>query len=218
MASMGIYVFETSVLFDLLDKEGNDFGKNIIPAAIHDRRVAGYVFDGYWEDIGTIRRFYQVNLDMASAETPFDFYSPDRPIYTHARFLPASELYGARMRNVLLADGCQVHDANINNAVVGLRSIIGSEVVIQDTVMMGADFYETNADKAENDRLERPHIGIGNGSVIKGAIIDKNARIGRNVKIRSIPNRPDEETDNWVAREGLIIVPKNAIIPDGTVI
>lgn len=218
MASMGIYVFATDVLFELLDKEGNDFGKNIIPAAIHERRVVGYVFEGYWEDIGTIRRFYQVNLDMASAETPFDFYSSARPIYTHARFLPSSEIYGGRLRNVLLADGSQVHEANITNAVIGLRSVIEREVVIQDTVIMGADFYETNADKAENERLGRPHVGIGPGTVIKGAIIDKNARIGRNVKIQSIPNRPDEETENWVAREGLVIVPKNAIIPDGTVI
>ena len=215
---MGIYIFETKVLFELLDQEGDDFGKDIIPGSIDDRRVMGYVFDGYWEDIGTIRRFYQVNLDLASPDTPFDFYDRASPIYTHARFLPATEVYGARLHNVLLADGCHVFDASVSNSVVGLRSVIGSEVIIQATVMMGADFYETPEEKAENVRLGRPDIGIGPGSVIKEALIDKNARIGRNVKIRSIPNRQDEEHENWVARDGLVIVPKNAVIPDDTVI
>lgn len=218
MASMGIYVFATEVLFDLLAKEGDDFGRDIIPAAIQDRRVIGYVFDGYWEDIGTIRRFYEVNLEMVSPDAPFDFYSPDRPIYTHARFLPASEVYGARLHNVLLTDGCRVYDSSISNAVVGLRTTIGSNVIVQSAIIMGADYYETEAELAENRRLGRPDIGIGSGSIIKGAIVDKNARIGKNVKILALPNRPDGEGENWVARDGIVIVPKNAVIPDNTVI
>ena len=218
MASMGIYVFNTDALIELLEIEGDDFGRDIIPAAIETRKVMGYVFDGYWEDIGTIKRFYEVNLEMTQPDAPFDFYDAERPIYTHARFLPASEIHGAHLHNVLLPDGCRIHDASVSNSVVGLRSIIGAEAVIQSTVMMGADFYETDRELAENRALDRPDIGIGAGSVIHRAIIDKNARIGRNVHIRNIANRPDMETENWVAREGIVIVPKGGVIPDGTVI
>lgn len=218
MASMGIYVFKTDVLFEVLEKEGNDFGRDIIPAAINERRVSGYVFDGYWADIGTIRRFYEVNLEMAQPDPPFDFYDALAPIYTHARFLPGSEIHNTRLDNVLTAEGCRMQDATVRECVVGLRSVIGSEANIQLSVIMGADYYETDADREENRALGRPDIGIGANAVIKGAIIDKNARIGANVTIRSIPDRPDEEHEDWVARDGIVIVPKNAIIPDGTVI
>ncbi len=218
MASMGIYVFDTDLLMELLNQDGDDFGRDMIPAAIEDKKVMGYVFDGYWEDIGTIKRFYEVNLEMAMPDAPFDFYDAERPIYTHARFLPASEIHGAHLHNVLLPDGCRVHDASVSNSVIGLRSIIGAEAVIQSTVMMGADYYETERELAENRQLDRPDIGIGAGSVIHRAIIDKNARIGRNVHIRNIVNRPDMETNDWVTRDGIVIVPKNGVIPDGTVI
>jgi glucose-1-phosphate adenylyltransferase len=218
MASMGIYVFETSVLIELLSHKGDDFGRDIIPGVMGKRKVMGYVFDGYWEDIGTIKRFYEVNLEMAAPDAPFDFYDAERPIYTHARFLPASEIHGAHLHNVLLPDGCRVYDATVNNSVIGLRSIIGKEAQIHDTVLMGADYYETEKERAENRRLGRPDIGIGAGSEIHRSIIDKNARIGRNVRIRDFANRPDMETDNWVVRDGIVLVPKNAIIRDGTVI
>jgi glucose-1-phosphate adenylyltransferase len=220
MASMGIYVFATDVLFDLLSHEGDDFGRDIIPAAMETRRLMGYVFDGYWEDIGTINRFYHVNLDMAKADPPFDFYSPQRPIYTHARFLPASEIHGCQVNGALVTDGCRLYDSTITGCVIGLRSIIGPKAAITASVIMGADHYETQRDVAENKRIGQPNIGIGEGTVIERAIVDKNARIGRNVTIRAIPERPDEdsENDNWVAREGIVIVPKNAIIPDNTVI
>lgn len=218
MASMGIYVFATETLFELLEAPGDDFGRDIVPAAIEERRVMGYVFDSYWEDIGTIRRFYQVNLEMTQPDAAFDIYSADRPIYTHPRFLPASEIHGAHLHNVLLTDGCRLYDAAVHDSVVGLRSIIGRETTIESTVIMGADYYETEEELAENERLDRPDIGIGAGSHIEGAIIDKNARIGRNVTIRSIPNRPDSEEENWVARDGIVIVPKKATIPDGSVI
>ncbi|MCP5099643.1 MAG: glucose-1-phosphate adenylyltransferase, partial [Chloroflexi bacterium] len=206
MASMGIYVFSTDALFKLLDIEGDDFGKDIIPAAIESSKVMGYVYDGYWEDIGTIRRFYEVNLEMAAPDARFDFYNPVTPIYTHPRFLPASEIHGAHLHNVLLTDGCRIHDATVRNSTIGLRSIIGPDVSIQATVIMGADHYETEEEKHENARVGIPDIGIGAGSVIEGAIIDKNARIGRNVTIRSIPNRPDAEGENWVSRDGIVIV------------
>lgn len=218
MASMGIYVFETRVLFELLSASGDDFGGDIIPSAIGERRVMGHVFDGYWEDIGTIKRFYQVNLEMALPDAPFDFYSPDAPIYTHARFLPASEVHGSKLHNVLLTDGCRLYQTQATDCVIGLRTIINDDVELSATIVMGADFYETEADKDENRRLGRPDVGIGAGSRIEGAIIDKNARIGRDVMIRSQPDREDVSGESWVSRDGIIIVPKNAIIPDGTVI
>jgi glucose-1-phosphate adenylyltransferase len=218
MASMGIYVFATDVLFELLESKGYDFGKDIIPSAMDTKRVMGYVFDGYWEDIGTIDRFYEVNLEMARPNPPFDFYSPERPIYTHARFLPASEIHGCQIDSALLTDGCRIDDAIIDNCSIGLRSIIGPNVTLRATVMMGADHYETQRDMSENKRLGIPNIGIGEGSSIECAIIDKNARIGRNVVIHSVTNRPDSDADYWVARDGIVIVPKGAIIPDNTVI
>jgi glucose-1-phosphate adenylyltransferase len=218
LASMGIYVFRTDLLFEVLKSEGDDFGKNIIPSALTDFRVMGYVYDGYWADIGTIRSFYEVNLEMTLPDRPFDFYIPGRPIYSRARFLPASEVQGAQLDHTLLADGCRVAEADIRNAVIGLRSQIGPKAQIRSSILMGADYYETEADRTENKRLGRPDIGIGDGTVIEGAIIDKNARIGRNVRIRHLPNRPDSETDNWVARDGLVVIPKDAAIDDDMVI
>lgn len=218
MASMGIYVFSLEVMEELLLMRGNDFGKDIIPRAINTHRVMGFVFDDYWEDIGTMRRFYEVNLQMTSPNPPFDFYSPERPIYTHPRFLPGSQVHGGHMHNVLLGDGSRVYDATIRFSVIGLRSLVNRGVTLHRTVLMGADYYETEEDREENRRLGRPDIGIGPGSVIEGAIIDKNARIGRRVIIRMLPDRPDEEHHNWVARDGIVIVPKNAVIPDNTVI
>lgn len=218
MASMGIYIFNTETLMALLEGPGNDFGRDIIPRAMAEKKLMGYVFEGYWEDIGTIRRFYEVNLEMAQPDAPFDFYSPDAPIYTHPRFLPASEIHGAHLDNVLLPDGCRLHACCIQNSVVGLRSIIGSDAEVQSTVIMGADYYETETQKAENRRLGRPDVGIGDGSKIANAIIDKNARIGKNVIIKSMPDRPNEDEVNWVSKDGIVIVPKNAIIPDNTII
>lgn len=219
MASMGIYIFRMEVLMELLASiKGNDFGKDIIPTAMDSHRLMGYVFSGYWEDIGTIKRFYEVNLEMASPTPSFDFYRPDSPIYTHPRFLPGSEVHGGNLHHVLLADGCRVYDATIRNAVIGLRGIVQRGVTIHRTVLMGADYYETEEERKHNRANGRPDMGIGPGSVIEGAIIDKNARIGRRVVIRMIPNRPDDEQLNWVSRDGIVIIPKNSIIPDGTVI
>ena len=218
LASMGIYVFRTDLLLEVLKSEGDDFGKDIIPNALADYRLMGHVYDGYWADIGTIRRFYEVNLEMTLPDRPFDFYIPGRPIYSRARFLPATEVYGARIENALLADGCRLVDSRINHSVIGLRSQIGPKVKIRSSILMGADYYETKADRAENERLGRPAIGIGDGTAIEGAIIDKNARIGRNVRIRHLPDRPDSETENWVVRDGLVVIPKNAAIADETVI
>ena len=218
MASMGIYVFSTKLLFELLETPGDDFGKEIIPAAMPERKVMGYIFDDFWADIGTIRRFYEVNLALTSPDRPFDLNAPHRPIYTHARFLPPSEAHGSELNQVLMGDGCQIYNSKATNSVIGLRGIVGPDVVVESSVLMGADYYETDEEKQKNRELGRPDVGIGEGSVIECAIIDKNARIGRNVHIRHLPDRPDKETADWVAKEGLVIVPKSAVVPDGTVI
>lgn len=218
MASMGIYVFNMETLQEVLAENYVDFGRDILPQSIEKRQVFGYTFDGFWEDIGTIRRFYEVNLRMARTDPPFDFYDAHAPIYTHARFLPGSEVQNSRLDEVLLADGCRIFDATVRETVVGLRCVIKAEANVQSSVLMGADYYETDAEKMENRALGRPDIGVGENAVIKGAIIDKNARIGRNVTIRYIPDRPDEETENWVSRDGIIIVPKGVTLRDGEVI
>ncbi|MDV7390816.1 sugar phosphate nucleotidyltransferase, partial [Arthrospira platensis SPKY1] len=144
MASMGIYVFNTTALVEMLEEPGNDFGRDLIPAAIGRRNVFGYVFDGFWEDIGALRRFYEVNLQMVAPDAPFDFYDADHPIFTRARFLPGSLLHdNARLTNVMVADGCRIEDAEVRNSIVGLRSVIGPGADIRDSIIMGADYYET---------------------------------------------------------------------------
>lgn len=219
MASMGIYVFNDETLFKMIESNpGTDFGKHIIPEAISSHNVVGYVYDGYWEDIGTIRRFYEVNLDMAAPLPKFNLYEPDRPIYTRPRFLAGSKIEGGSLTNVLLADGCRIQEASIRNSVIGLRSIIAGGVTIERSVIMGADMYDSPPLGEDYWIDGASRLGIGPDSVIQGAIIDKNTRIGRQVIIRSIADRPDEEHENWVSREGIVIIPKNAVIPDGTVI
>jgi glucose-1-phosphate adenylyltransferase len=219
MASMGIYVFSMECLLNILtENPGSDFGKHIIPAVMKKNRIMGFTFDGYWEDIGTMRRFYEVNLNMAAPLPKFNLYDPQRPIYTRPRFLPGSKVQGGSLHNVLLADGGRIQEATIRDSVIGLRSIIGERVTVQRTVMMGADFFETEKEIAENKRLGRVNMGIGSGSVIEGAIIDKNARIGQHVIIQQFDDRKDEDHENWISREGIVIVPKNAVVPDGTII
>jgi glucose-1-phosphate adenylyltransferase len=220
LASMGIYIFRPDVLKDMLEEsEAEDFGRQIIPAAIESRRVYAYQFDGYWEDIGTIRSFYEANLAMTLPDPPFDFYDPQYPIYTRPRFLPPSRADGCHLENAALAEGCFVERADIRESVIGLRSTIRADAHLVRTVMMGADFYETSERLGENRRLEIPDLGIGRGTRIEGAIIDKNARIGQNVTIRSHENETEfVETENYTIKDGIVVIPKNAIIPDGTVI
>jgi glucose-1-phosphate adenylyltransferase len=217
---MGIYVFRQDVLRQLLEgSETEDFGRQIIPAAIEDLRVYAYPFDGYWEDIGTVRAFYEANLALTLPNPPFDFYDHRHPIYTRPRFLPASRADGCDLERTVLAEGCLLQDSHVRESVVGLRSVIGPDVRLTRTVMMGADFYETPERKAENRRLDRPDVGIGRGCTLEGVIIDKNARIGAGVTIR--PHPPEEdmvETDNYVIRDGLVVIPKNSAIPDGAII
>ena len=220
LASMGIYIFRADVLRQVLEEsEAQDFGSQIIPAAISRLRVYAFPFAGYWGDIGTIRSFYDANLALTLPKPPFDFYNPRYPIYTRPRFLPSSRADGCDLERTVLAEGCLLQDSLIRESVIGLRSIMGPDVRITRTVMMGADFYETPEQKAENHRLGRPDVGIGRGCTIEGAIIDKNARIGEGVTIR--PRALDEglvEMENYVIRDGIVVIPKNAVIPDGTII
>ncbi len=220
LASMGIYVFDPDALEELLEThKQDDFGKNIVPAAIESHRVQAYTFDGYWEDIGTVRAFYEANLSLALPDPPFDLYDHEHPIYTRPRFLPGTRTDDCHLERVMLADGCLLQDAIITHSVVGLRSIVKPGVRISRSVVMGADFYEDEARRAANRERGRPNVGTGSNSTIEGAIIDKNARIGKNVVIRPHPEITGMvDEGNYVVRDGLVIVPKNAVIPDRTVI
>jgi glucose-1-phosphate adenylyltransferase len=215
VGSMGIYVFKAEVLFELLEGPHTDFGSDVIPAAIGSQRVFGYPFYGYWADIGTIRAFYDANLALAQRDPSFRFDDPSGPIFTRARFLPGSRIYDVQLDCVLLADGCIVQGAELHNAVVGLRSIIGDDVVIRDTVLMGADYYQG---ESSSPGKGVPALGIGRGSRIQGAIIDKNACIGENVRIEPFPRGVDLDQENWAVRDGVVVISKDGVLPDGTVV
>jgi glucose-1-phosphate adenylyltransferase len=213
LGSMGIYVFRRQALIELLAGPHDDFGGDVLPAAIASHRVFGYTFDGYWEDIGSIRAFYEANLGLVQPDPPFAFHDPVSPFYTRPRLLPGSRIYDVRLDRVLLADGCIVEGAEIVHTVIGIRSIIGDGVRIEDTVMMGADYYEAEAPMRN---ASAPSIGVGTGSNIRGAILDKNARIGLRVRIEPFPAGTEIEHETWSVRDGIVVVPKNAVVPDGT--
>lgn len=219
LASMGIYIFNANVLEQELDNEFTDFGKEIIPRAIERRNVYAYVFDGFWEDIGTVKSFYETNLNLASLRPDFNFYDETMPIYTHRRDLPASKFNACTLSHVLAADGCVITNARVNNAIVGIRTFIETECELDGVICMGADYYETDDGRKENLLLGRPDIGIGRNSVVRKAIIDKNARIGEGCRIGvEEKDRPDGDFDCYFVRDGVIVIPKNAIIPPGTII
>jgi glucose-1-phosphate adenylyltransferase len=214
LGSMGIYMFNTEVLFELLEgAPHDDFGGQVIPNAIGDRAVFGFDFDDFWEDIGTIRSFYDTNLALAMPTPNFSFYDPERPIYSNPTVLPSSTLINCHLENVLLTDGCRLQNAEIRNTVVGLRSYLGNNVRISDSILMGSDYFQTGSRTFDN-----PPIGIGDNSTIQGAIIDKNVRIGENVTIHSFPRSVDMDAEDWVVRDGIVVVAKNSFIPAGTYI
>jgi glucose-1-phosphate adenylyltransferase len=212
LGSMGIYLFNTRVLIDLLTKfpRQDDFGRDIIPRAIESHAVFGFDFDDYWQDIGTIRSFYETNLMLTTSNSPFNFYDAKLPIYTETRYLPASTVEDSRLRDVLVADGSRILKSEITHSIIGIRSRVAPGCVIKDSIVMGADYYEQDPGN--------PPIGIGAGSHIEGAILDKNARIGERVAIRPFPRGMDEDHEIWFVRDGIVIVPKDAVIPAGTVI
>lgn len=219
LASMGIYIFDAPLIEDALQMDANDFGKEIIPAIVAKEKVNTYVFGGYWEDIGTIRSFYEANIELTDINPQFNFYDEQMPIYTHARNLPASKLNYCTLNQALASDGCIITNASITRSIVGIRTVIESGASLDGVVCMGADYYETEAEKAENRRKHIPNIGIGSGSIIRHAIIDKNGRIGSNCRIGIDPlPREDGEYKTHYIVDGIIVIPKNQIIPDGTVI
>jgi glucose-1-phosphate adenylyltransferase len=221
LGSMGIYLFNTATLIDLLENNTtfDDFGGDVIPYAIHNVDVFGYDFDGFWEDIGTIRSFYDTNLLLTTVESPFNLYDSQRPIYSHGRFLPGSIVENSVLENVLLAEGCRIRNAEIRHSVIGLRSIIESDAVIKDTVMMGADYYISKDGSVPNQpEAGFIPIGIGSRTQISGAIIDKNAQIGEDVIIRPYPRGTDLDLPLCVVRDGIVVIAKGTVIPNGTVI
>ncbi len=213
LGSMGIYIFNTDVLINLLaNNEYDDFGSQIIPSSLDTHKVVGFDFSGYWEDIGTIRSFYETNLRMAQPNPPFNFYDPIRPIYTHPRYLPGTVIKGANLHDVLLAEGGRILKADLDNCVIGLRSQISDGVRMKDTIMMGADYYDP-----PNATLPgRVPLGIGPDCQIEGAILDKNARIGEGVTIRPFPRGTEMDEGNWVVKDGIVVIPKSTILHPGT--
>jgi glucose-1-phosphate adenylyltransferase len=209
---MGIYMFNTQVLIDLLSyhPRHDDFGGEIIPEAIRSHEVYGFDFDDYWEDIGTIRSFYETNLKLADADPPFNFYAADAPIYTHARFLPGSVVEDSEMKNVLLAEGCQIRRAEIKNSVLGVRSQVSAGARIMDSVIMGADYFD-----AETIPHDLP-LGIGPECHVEGAILDKNARLGKGVVIKPFPRSTELDHETWFVRDGIVVIPKSTEIAPGT--
>jgi glucose-1-phosphate adenylyltransferase len=212
LGSMGIYMFKTKVLVDLLTSFPNhdDFGGDIIPQAITSHAVFGFDFDGYWQDIGTIRSFYETSLALTTPETPFNFYDAKLPIYTDTRFLPGSIVEDSNFRDVLISEGSRILKSEISHSIIGIRSQIASGCVIRDSIVMGSDYYE-------REREGQP-IGIGANCYIEGAILDKNARIGANVTIRPFPRNTDIDNVNWYVRDGIVVIPKDAEILPGTTI
>ena len=220
LASMGIYMFERDVLDGVLHADAGqiDFGKEMIPAAISTRRVVSYPHDGYWSDIGTVRSFYEANLDLASPKPAFDLYDELAPIYTNARMLPPAKIQDSHVRNSIIAEGSIITNATVEDSVVGIRSYLAEGAVLRRTVMLGADYlpWRDPMRRPGIDPPERP--GLGARSVVENAIIDKNAQIGSDCRITNDQGLNDADGDGWYIRDGIIVLAKNAVIQDGTVI
>ena len=218
LASMGIYVFNRDIIRRLLENTLTDFGKHVIPNAIPNLRVFAYVFQGYWEDIGTIRAFFEANLDVTSELPRFNFFDMTAPIFSHPRWLPSSKINGAQIDHAVISDGCILNRAVITHSIVGLRSSVSAGTVLNRVILLGCDYYETNESILQNEKDGKPRIGIGTNCRIENTIVDKNARIGNNVVI-SPAGKPDKvDHPNYYIRDGIVIIPKNGVIPHGMVI
>jgi len=215
---MGIYVFNREVIFKLLDNSQADFGKHIIPEAITDLRVHAFVFEGYWEDIGTIRAFFEANLDLTSELPRFNFFDMSSPIFSRPRFLPGSKINGAQIDHAVISDGCIINRATISHSIVGLRCQVGPGTVLSRTIVLGSDYYESMDSIIEHEKAGRPRIGVGANCRIENTIIDKNARIGDNVIISPAGKPEKVDHADYYIRDGIVIVPKGGVIPHGTVI
>jgi glucose-1-phosphate adenylyltransferase len=221
LASMGIYLFKRDALFHLLGAKppATDFGKEIFPRSIQSHKVSVHLFDGYWEDVGTVKSYHEANLALCGENPPFDFHRPEGVIYTRMRYLPASRVHAVQMRHCLISDGCVIGDGtSIDRCVIGVRTQIGLGVQMRNTVLIGADGYETPEEKHDNRRRGVPDLGVGDGSIIENAIVDKDARIGRKVQIVNRGGIQDADAPNYVIRDGVVVVPRGAVILDGTVI
>jgi len=218
LASMGIYLFKREVILKLLDNTLADFGKHIIPDAINSHRVHGYVFQGYWEDIGTIRSFFEANLDLTADLPRFNFFDMSAPIFTRPRFLPASKINGAEISHASISDGCIIDRCKVSQSIVGIRSRIEEGCEVNRTILLGCDFYESEASIRQYEARGLPRVGVGKNTRIENAIVDKNARIGENCRIS--PAGKPESVDHafYYVRDGIVIIPKGGLIPHGTVI
>lgn len=220
LASMGIYVFDYAKLVELLnaDEAAMDFGGEVIPSAIDKYNVQAHLFNGYWEDIGTIRAFYEANLDLASPLPKFNFFDTAAPIYTRSRHLPPSKLHGCDIDNSMVSEGCILNGIHARNSIIGLRSRIDAGVRIENSIIMGSDYFESIDEISSDIANGIGHLGIGQDTLIRRAIVDKNVRIGKNVKLLNLAgiDRYDDEAGRFYIRDGIIIVPKGAVVPDGT--
>jgi glucose-1-phosphate adenylyltransferase len=219
LASMGIYLFGREALErSLANPALVDFGRHLIPWAIGEMVVQAHVFRGYWEDVGTIRSYYEANLQLTDPIPPFDFYDANRPFYTNPGLLPASKVEGCTLKRALLAEGCIVLGAEIERSVVGIRSRIGSGARLRHSLMLGADFYETLEEIDQAQARGLPPVGVGERTLVEKAILDKNVRVGRDVRIVNSAGVQEADGKGWYIRDGIVIVPKAGVIPDGTVI
>lgn len=220
LASMGIYVFDYARLLNLLNEDESrvDFGRQVIPASIKTLNVQAHLFQGYWEDIGTIKAFYDANLDLTSPLPKFDFFNAEAPIYTRSRYLPPSKIQNSNIENTLISEGCIINGIESRNSIIGLRSRIAAGSKIENSIVMGADFYESIEEIQQNRQTNTPDLGIGSNCTVRKAIIDKNVRIGNNVKLINERNITNEDGEVYCIRDGIVLIPKKAIIPDGTVI
>lgn len=220
---MGVYVFKTDVLLNLLKcrhPTSNDFGSEIIPAAVRDHNVQSYFFRDYWEDIGTIKSFYDANLALTEESHEFEFYDPKTPIYTSPGFLPPTKIDKSRIVDAIISHGCFLRECTVQHSIVGERSRLDYGVEIQDTVMMGADYYQTESEIASLLAEGKVPIGIGRNTKIRNCIIDKNAKIGKDVIIKNKDDvqEADRPEDGFYIRSGITIIAEKATIEDGTVI
>ena len=212
-ASMGIYVFNRKVLEECLDNDFVDFGKNVIPGAINKYKVHAYIFQGYWEDIGTIKAFFDANLQLTTSTPQFSFNAPGAPVYTRPRFLPASVVHSAKIDHAIISDGCVIEQSTIEHCILGIRSIVQSGSTLKNVILMGSDHYEADIPAVA---AGIPRIGIGRECHIENAIIDKNARIGDKVVISPKGKAPDADGEGYYVRDGIVVIPKNSVIPPGT--
>lgn len=217
LASMGIYLFNMKTLVELLSKSDyQDFGKEVFPMSIRTHNVHVHLFDGYWEDIGTIRSFYEANLDLTLPNAPFKIEDQRAPIFTHARSLPPTRLDGVHVKRSLIADGCVIGEGStIENSVIGLRCKIGKNVTIANSILMGADMYQTDDEVAADAEVGLPNLGVGEGSLLDGVIVDKNCRIGRGVHVQGGDVLKVPEATQVVIQDGIIVIPKETVLPDG---